>query len=92
MPRLARVEAQIARVEGFRVRFLHPDGRDVRGDMQNVASYPFERRLADERTVADWISLRCRQQYRGFDIEVLHADGMPAHGNTLLLNVRSEYR
>ena len=91
MPRLAWVERQIRRVEGFDVRFTHPDGRDVRGDMTDVHSFPFTRRLAEERTVADWIAIRFREQYRGFDVEVLHADGTAAHGNTLLATVRSEY-
>jgi hypothetical protein len=91
VPRLAWVEGQIERVEGFRVRFLHPRGRDARSDMDDIASYSFERRLANERTVADWIELRFRQQYRGFDVEVLHTDGSPAHGNMLLRNLRSEF-
>jgi hypothetical protein len=88
---LRSVEKQIERTEGFRVAFLHHDGRDVRGDMHDVASYEFARRLSDERTVADWIAIRFRERYRGFDVAVLLADGSRAHGNTLLGTVRADY-
>jgi len=88
---LRSVEKQIERIEGFRVAFLHHDGRDVRGDMHDVASYEFERKLPDDRTVADWIMIRFRERYRGFDVAVLSADGSRAHGNTLLGTVRAGY-
>ena len=91
MPSLRWVERQIERVEGFRVAFLHHDGRNVRSDMQRVAAYGFERQLPGDRTVADWVALRFREQYRGFDVAVLHLDGTHAHGNTLLETVRAEY-
>jgi hypothetical protein len=88
---LRSVEHQIERLEGFRVAFLHHDSRDVRGDMHDVPSFDFARRLPDERTVADWIAIRFHERYRGFDVAVLHADGARAHGNTLLGNVRAGY-
>jgi hypothetical protein len=91
VPLLRSVEKQIERTEGFRVVFLHHDGRDVRGDMHDLASYEFERKLPDERTVADWIMIRFRERYRGFDVAVLLADGTRAHGNMLLSNVRASY-
>ena len=91
VPSLSWVENQIARVEGFEVRFLHPTGRDVRGDMHDVAAYPFERKLSGDRTVAEWITLRFRERYRGFNVEAMHRDHTPAHGNTLLETLRSEY-
>ena len=91
MPQLAWVERQIRRIEGFDVRFTHPDGRDVRGDMSDLRSYEYARRLSDDRTVSEWVALRFRAQYRGFDVEVRHADGTAAHGNTLLGNLRREY-
>jgi hypothetical protein len=31
------------------------------------------------------------RQVEGFDVEVRHADGTTAHGNTLLGNLRREY-
>ena len=88
---LRSVEKQIERTEGFRVAFLHHDGRDVRSDMHDVASYEFARKLPDERTVADWITIRFRERYRGFEVAVLLADGSRAHGNTLLATVRATY-
>ena len=89
MPSLRNVERQIEKVEGFRVAFLHHDGRDVRGDMQHVQSYSFKHRLPDERTVSEWVAIRFRERYRGFDVAVLFADGTRAHGNTLLGTVRA---
>ena len=89
---LRSVEKQIERTEGFRVAFLHHDGRDVRGDMHDVASYEFARKLPDERTVADWITIRFRERYRGFEVAVLLADGSRAHGNMLLATVRASYQ
>ncbi len=91
MASLRYVEGQIWRVEHFRVAFLHPDGRNVRSDMEDLLSYPFEKALADDRTVSDWIALRFHQQYRGFDVAVLLSNGERAHGNTLLSTVRSDY-
>jgi len=91
VPFLRSVEKQIERTEGFRVVFLHPNGRDVRGDMHDLPSFDFARRLPDERTVADWIAIRFHERYRGFDVAVLHVDGSRAHGNTLLGNVRAGY-
>jgi hypothetical protein len=85
------VEGQIWRVEHFRVAFLHPDGRNVRSDMEDLLSYPFAKALADDRTVSDWIALRFHQQYRGFDVGVLYRDGSRAHGNTLLSTIRASY-
>jgi hypothetical protein len=91
VPLLRSVEKQIERVEGFRVAFLHHDRRDVRGDMHDVASYEFARKLSDDRTVAEWIAIRFRERYRGFEVSVLLADGSRAHGNTLLSTVRASY-
>ena len=91
MPSLRYVERQIERVEGFKVAFLHPDGRNVRSDMEDLLSYPFDRALAGDRTVSEWVALRFHQQYRGFAVAVLNRDGSHAHGNTLLSNVRSTY-
>jgi hypothetical protein len=88
VPSLRNVERQIERVEGFRVAFRHPDGRDVRGDMQDVLSYSFKHRLPDERTVSEWIRIRFHERYRGFDVAVLLPDGSRAHGNTRLGTAR----
>jgi hypothetical protein len=88
VPSLRNVERQIERVEGFRVAFRHPDGRDVRGDMQDVPSYPYNHRMAADRTVSQWTAIRTHERYRGFDVVVLLPDGTRAHGNTLLSTAR----
>jgi hypothetical protein len=90
VPTLRWVELQIERVEGFAVEFHHRDGRDVRSDMQDIPSYPYNRKLSDNRTVREWKHIRFRVPYRGFDVHVLHADGTAAHGRTLLRTLRAE--
>jgi hypothetical protein len=97
MATVARVEGQIYRVEGFRVRFHFQGpgrtmGRDVRGDREDVHGYGYERAAHRDWTVAKWIRERFAAEYPGFDAEVLHADGSAAHGNTLLDTVRAGYR
>ena len=91
MPSLRNVERQIERVEGFRVAFRHPDGRDVRGDMRDVLSYPYTHKMPGDRTVSQWTAIRTHERYRGFDVVVLLPDGSRAHGNTLLGNVRKSW-
>jgi hypothetical protein len=86
------VERTIAKVEGFRANFLHPDGRDVRGDKQELPPYRFERGAKDEFTVAHWRAARFRRRYPGYDAEVLYGDGTIAHGRTKLATVRASYR
>lgn len=91
MPMIKRVEKQIWDVEGFAIRFLWPTGVDVRGDKQNIPSYPFERAAKHDLTVESWKAARFRPTYPGFDVEVLTADDVAAQGNTRLYTVRDSY-
>jgi hypothetical protein len=94
MPSVKTVERQIGNLEGFDVRFLHGDGRDVRSDLGGVPSYSasFERAAKDSMTVSDWKTGRFRAAYAGYDCEVLDASGKPVHGASLLSSVRATYR
>lgn len=94
MPSVKTVERQIGNLEGFDVRLLHRDGRDVRSDMDGLPGYSarFERAAKDSMTVADWKDGRFRTVYPGYDCEVLDADGKPVHGTSLLSSVRATYR
>jgi hypothetical protein len=92
MATVGRVQKQISKVEGFRVRFLHlRDGRDVRDDMEGVAAYPYELAAKGSMTVEDWERGRFRSYY-DFGVRVLRGDGRtPARGNMRLDNLRAEY-
>lgn len=92
VPTVQRVEKQIRSFEGFEVRFLHLDGRDVRGDLGGILGYStYRRRAAGTSTVRDWIETRFKPRYQGYDVAVLQGDGTRAHGNTVLKNLLATY-
>lgn len=92
MPTVQRVERQIKSFEGFDVKILHPDGRDVPGDLSGLPGYShYRRRAAKTSTVRDWIEARCKPRYPGYDVAVFRGDGTRAHGNTRLENVLASY-
>jgi hypothetical protein len=91
MPRVMSVEKRIWDVEGFAVRILHLDGRDVRGDRAGMPQYPHDRPAKNDLSVEKWKEGRFRQAYPGFRVEVLDCDGSSAHGNTRLGTVRDSY-
>ena len=93
MARVRDVERQIRKLEGFRVAFLHPDGRDVRGDKMQIPGYTrrYARMAFNSMSVTDWIESRFRPHYPGYDVKVLKANGQRAHGNYKLGTVRNTY-
>ena len=91
MASVKTVERQMGNLEGFDVRFYHPDGTDVRSDKGNVPSYSFERAAKGNLNVSSWRDQRFKRSYPGFDCEVLDAQGNPCHGATLLSTVRETY-
>jgi hypothetical protein len=91
MPKVKTVEKKIWDIEGFDVRILHLDGRDVRDDMEGLPSYAFERAAKNEMTVADWKEIRFKSIYAGFNVEVVNGYGEVVHGATKLGNVRDSY-
>ena len=92
MPRVDRIEKQIGDYEGFEIRFLHPDGQDVRGDLNlRVPPYSYSRRATTGMTVTDWIRIRFGSRYPGYGVKVLLGDGSVAHGRTILGTVRKSY-
>ena len=86
-----RVEKKIWDVEGFYVRILHLDNRDVRGDREDLPSYPYKRASMDEKTVADWKEERFKPNYPGFNVEVVKGNREVAHGGIKLGNIRDSY-
>jgi len=91
MATVRQVEARIERIEGFRVRLLHPGGRDVRSDRANLPQYGYERAASGGVTVRRWKDVRFTPTYSGWDVEVLDSHGSPAHGRALLSTVRDSY-
>lgn len=51
IPNVGQVERAIERVEGFRLRLLHPHGRDVRSDRTNLPRYGYRRALRGNASV-----------------------------------------
>ncbi|HTW65856.1 MAG TPA: hypothetical protein VME17_14620 [Bryobacteraceae bacterium] len=91
MASVKTVERQIGNLEGFDVRFYHPDGSDVRSDKGNIPSYSFARAAKGSMNVSSWRDQRFKQSYPGFDCEILDADGNTCHGAMLLSTVRDTY-
>lgn len=91
MPSVRTLERKIGNLEGFNVRFLHPDGSDVWSDMVIGPSYPFERAAKGTINVTTWREQRFAQTFAGFSCEVLDSDGHVCHGGTLVSNVRESY-
>lgn len=85
-------ERRIKRVEGFEVNFLHPDGRDVKGNRDIGGNYTFENRAPDRFTVSHWKQNRFKDDFPGFEVEVLDGEGEAVPGNTRLDTVRSSYK
>jgi len=85
------IERRIQRIEGFRVRVLYEDGRDVRGDRSDLRQYPYERMMKNSANVRTWIESRFHPTYQGFKVEVVSAQGDHCHGNMLLGTVRDTY-
>jgi hypothetical protein len=89
--KIGSVEKQIKKVEEFEVEFLHPDGRDVRADKQDIPGYDYERKLKGSSTVGEWTAGRFKKKYPGYAVRVLKADGTKASGQTHLTTVRDTY-
>lgn len=77
---------QIEEVEGFAVRFA-----DEPGSRRRVPDYPYERAAKGTWSVSEYRRKRLDVTYPDDYIEVLRPDGSPAHGRTLLDNLRGSY-
>ena len=63
MSSVANVERKIRRVEGFRVRILHLNRIDVRGDREGLPQYSYHRAADNDITVEAWKETRFRHSY-----------------------------
>ena len=89
---VANVERKIKRVEGFRVRILHLNRVDVRGDREGLPQYAYHRAADHAITVETWKETRFRPSFPGFDVDVIDARGRSVQGNTKLETVRDTYQ
>ena len=78
MPKVKNVEKRIWDTEAFDVIIRHTDGRDMRGDKNDV-------------TVADWKARRFAGIYPSLAIDVLDGDGNAVAGNTQLGTIKDSY-
>jgi hypothetical protein len=92
VPTVKQLEAQIRRIEGFRVVITHRDGRDVRGDKKRLRGYPYQNAASGSLTISEWRRLRFERNYpNGLRIEVpdrASSSWRRRHGGTLLDTVR----
>lgn len=91
MPKVKNVEKKIWDIEGFAIRFLHGDGKDVHGGMANIPQYGYVNAAKNDMTVAEWRAKRFQPSYPGFEVEVLDGNNEPLHGATKLSTVRDTY-
>lgn len=92
MSSVANVERKIRRIEGFRVRILHLNRIDVRGDREGLPQYNYHRAAGDDITVQTWKETRFRLSYPGFEVDVIDRRGNSVQGNTKLETVRAGYQ
>lgn len=92
MAKIKNIEKRIWDIEGFDVRILTSDGRDVRSDLTGVPHYyDYERAAKNDITVETWRTTRFKVAYPGFDVDVLDGNGESVQGNTKLGTVRDSY-
>jgi hypothetical protein len=92
MSSVANVERRIRRIEGFRVRILHLNRIDVRGDREGLPQYSYHRAADNDITVEAWKETRFRPSYPGFEVDVVDRRGDSVQGNTKLETVRAGYQ
>lgn len=90
MPRTDYIEKRIYDTEGFRVVIMQ-NGMNVRGDKVIPRQYDAVRMSKNAFTVREWQE-KFQNQFPGYEVQVLYADGNIARGNTLLSTVRDSYR
>lgn len=92
MPRVQYVEETISSIEGFDVAFLHANGRNVHGAMEDMPQYEYQRAAPDSMTLNNWKNTRFKQKYPGYDVAVYDGEGQEVvAGQTQLGTIRNSY-
>ena len=88
---VGRFESRVGKVEGFKVRMLTHNGRDIRSDcgLKNLG-YAFKKAAKGSDTLAQWKSRRLKNLV-GVKILALDPNGCPVHGRMTLDSLRAEY-
>jgi hypothetical protein len=89
MAKLKNVEKKIWEIEGFDVRFTHK-GKDVRGDKKGIPQWEGKNHSRNDMTVKRWKE-KFKQQYPGYDVDVLDGNGDIVKGGMKLYKLRDTY-
>lgn len=81
---------ELSNLEGFDVQVFDSTGNPANLKTNGLPAYPHIRMAKGSTTVSDWKN-RFNNTYPSYTVEVLTADGTPAHGNMLLASVRETY-
>jgi hypothetical protein len=90
--KVKNVEKKIWDVEGFDVRFRQ-NGKDVRGDKENIPQYPGKRKSKGDMTVSEWKTKKFSAIYPGYEVAVYDGNGnIVRSGQLKLENLRLTYQ
>lgn len=89
MALLKNVETKIKQVEGFKVTFVK-NNRDIRGNLEDIPTYPYAVAAQDNWTVQEWKQKRFSQKYPGYDVRVYDKKGVLATGQKTLATIRGK--
>jgi hypothetical protein len=93
MTKVATHIERIFELEGFRIRIIDREGNVVDEGTSGLPAYEGNtRKLKGSATVAEWQRSRFADVYKGYQCQVLKADGSVAVGQTKLETVRSTYK
>lgn len=90
MPKVEAIEKRISNIENFDVIIRGQDGKDLRSDMVLPKQYQAERMTRNSHSVNQWKN-KFKEQYPGYEVDVLNGQGNKARGNMKLSNVRDSY-
>lgn len=72
---LKNVEKKIKQIEGFQVDFMQ-GGRDVKGNLEGIPPYTFDVAAKGTYTAKEWIELRFKKLYPGYDARITDHRGV----------------
>lgn len=49
-------------------------GKNIRGDRDGIPQYVYSNKAKNDMTVQEWIKVRFKKAYAGFDVDVLDGD------------------
>ncbi|MDR2530145.1 MAG: hypothetical protein LBC65_01205 [Oscillospiraceae bacterium] len=77
--------------DGFRVRFVLPDGNLAREELGGLPRYRRLFTARDDMSVTEWKAVRFAEIYPGFDVRVYDGNGSAVLGQVKLSDLRGGY-